>query len=75
MNPVAADSAWLVDLPGLGTVDLNPAAWDAGWQLFSPEWSPVFGATWFQVLALIVAVNTIIYAVLAVGKLSPRREA
>ena len=29
---------------------------------------------WFQVLATFVAVNTLVYAVLALGKLVPRRR-
>jgi hypothetical protein len=32
------------------------------------------GSGWFQALALFVAVNTLVYAALALGKLVPRRR-
>jgi hypothetical protein len=40
----------------------------------SPEWSPVFDTTWFRLITVVVAVNTIVYALLAMGKLVPRSE-
>lgn len=40
--------------------------------LFSSE---VLRSGWFQVLATFVAINTIVYAALAVAKLIPRRRA
>ena len=39
--------------------------------LFSHE---VLESTWFQALAAFVAVNTLVYAALAVAKLIPRRR-
>jgi hypothetical protein len=40
--------------------------------LFSSE---VLRSGWFQALAAFVAVNTIVYAALAIAKLIPRRRA
>jgi hypothetical protein len=37
--------------------------------------SEVLESGWFQALALFVAVNTLIYAALSLGKLFPRRRA
>jgi hypothetical protein len=36
--------------------------------------SDVLGSGWFQALALFVAINTLVYAALALGKLIPRRR-
>jgi len=36
--------------------------------------SSVLESGWFQTLALFVAINTLIYAALALGKLIPRRR-
>jgi hypothetical protein len=36
--------------------------------------SSVLHSGWFQVLALFVAINTLVYAALALGKLIPRRR-
>jgi hypothetical protein len=36
--------------------------------------SSVLQSGWFQTLALFVAINTLIYAALALGKLVPRRR-
>ena len=40
--------------------------------LFSSE---VLRSPWFQALATFVAINTLVYACLALGKLFPRRRA
>ena len=37
--------------------------------------SSVLRSGWFQALATFVAINTLVYAVLAVAKLIPRRRA
>jgi hypothetical protein len=37
--------------------------------------SSVLHSTWFQALAAFVAVNTLIYAALSLGKLVPRKRA
>ena len=37
--------------------------------------STVLQSGWFQVLAAFVAINTLVYAVLSLGKLIPRRRA
>ena len=34
----------------------------------------VLASAWFQALATFVAINTLVYAVLALGKLIPRRR-
>jgi hypothetical protein len=34
----------------------------------------VLGSNWFQALAAFVAINTLVYAGLALGKLIPRRR-
>jgi len=44
----------------------------AGGILFSSE---LLGSGWFQALAAFVAINTIVYAGLALAKLVPRRRA
>ena len=36
--------------------------------------SEVLSSGWFQALALFVAFNTLLYAILALGKLIPRRR-
>jgi len=37
--------------------------------------SEVLGSGWFQALAAFVALNTLVYAALSLGKLIPRRRA
>ena len=36
--------------------------------------SAILQSGWFQTLAVFVAINTLIYAALAIGKLIPRRR-
>ena len=43
-----------------------------GWGILLP--GSVLSSDWFQVLSAFVAVNTLVYAVLSVSKLIPRRR-